>query len=357
MDATRAGLVAVALSGGVDSTAALLVLREQGAQVVGVTALLSEAAGSDLAADRAKTLCRRIGVPHQTVDLREAFRQAVVVPFIRDYASGRTPNPCVRCNEHIKFGLLLDAARGLGAAGLATGHYARMDRTPPDGPYLLRGADLHKDQSYVLHHVPAEALLDGVWVHGERTRADNERLVAEARLGVPPLPASQDACFLPETDLAPWLASQVPGAFRPGLVVSPAGEVLGAHAGLLGTTIGQRKGLGIGGPGGRKYVLHVDVPGNRLIMGEDRDLWVGWCEIEDVRFIGAAPDSLDCDVMVRYNGPLTPAHVSREGDAARVEFAARVRAPTPGQSAVFYQGRRCLGGGFITRTELTERFA
>lgn len=347
---------AVAMSGGVDSTAALLVLREQGRTVFGLTALLSDDAGSGLAAERCATVCRGLGVRHEVVDLREAFGQRVIQPFIEEYAAGRTPNPCVVCNEHIKFGLMLGAAGAAGATHLATGHYAAVDVSPVDGPYLLRGADLKKDQSYVLHHVPTQALAQAAWVHGERMREENERLVAEAGLALPPLPPSQDACFIPDADLGEWLEASVPQVFRPGPIESATGAALGEHRGLIGYTVGQRKGLGVGGPGGRKFVLHIDLPGNRLILGEDADLWVRWCEASDVNCIGSVEDSFDCHVMTRYNGPLTPAQVTLQGTRARVDFAEPARAPTPGQSAVFYQGRRCLGGGVISRTELTARF-
>lgn len=348
--------VAVAMSGGVDSTAVMLLLRERGVEVFGVTALLSDAAGSALTAERAQAVCRRLSAPHHTVDLRDAFYRQVIEPFINDYAAGRTPNPCVRCNEHIKFGLLLEATRTLGADGVATGHYAGVDASPADGPYLLRGADLNKDQSYVLHHVPADALARSVWVHSGRYRADNERLVAESGLDIAPLPASQDVCFLPSEHLSQWLAIQLPDAFRPGPIVSVAGEVLGAHRGLIGYTIGQRKGLGIGGPGGRKFVLHIDLPGNRLILGDDKDLWVSWCCAEKLNLIGEMPGRFDCQVMTRYNGTLTRARVTVQEGSAQIDFSAPARAPTPGQSAVFYQDRRCIGGGVITQTELTARF-
>jgi len=360
------GAIAVALSGGVDSMAAALRLREGGRRLIGLTALLADTPAAREGIARARALCSQLHVEHHLVDLRDEFQRLIIRPFARDYERGRTPNPCVRCNEHIKFGLLLQEALGVGAEALATGHYARLRRDDTGRPYLLRARDLHKDQSYVLHHLSHEQLSLAVLEHGEATRADNERLVAHSGLEVRPSAESQDICFLPDVDHGPWLRRVAPGAFEPGDIVDVDGRIVGRHAGLAGYTIGQRKGLGVGGPGGRKFVLHLDTASNRVIVGGDDDLWVRWCDVEDVNLIApdlltddtnpAAPRVLECHVMTRYNGALTPATVTVQGGRAQVRFHSPTRAPTSGQSAVFYSRDRCLGSGVIDSTELTERF-
>jgi len=354
------GILAVAMSGGVDSTAAALKLREAGNDVIGLTAVLSPGPGSDRALERCADVCRQLRIPHAVIDLREPFERLIVEPFARSYAEGRTPNPCVRCNEDIKFGLLLDEALRHCADALATGHYARTAPTDSGHVYLYRARDLHKDQSYVLHHLSQDQLRRALLPHGAGMRADNEHLVAEAGLNLPPVAESQDVCFLPDGSHHDWLRSRMPDAFVPGEIVDTEGNVLGEHQGLIAYTIGQRKGLQLGGPGGRRFVLHIDTRRNRVIVGPDQELWVQWCEIERVNLIppGSDEDSreLDCEVMVRYNGTLTPARVSIDGEKAQVQFADAARAPTPGQSAVFYDKDRCLGGGVIQRTELTDRY-
>lgn len=360
---SRTDLVAVAMSGGVDSTAAALRLCEAGHSLVGVTALLPHAAGAQ-AAERAAAVCSQLGVPHHVVDLREEFERLVIEPFVAEYARGRTPNPCVRCNERIKFGLLLDEALRLGADRLATGHYARTTQDDGRDVCLLRAVSLQKDQSYVLHHLAQEQLRRALFVNGESTRREVEGIVAAAGLAIQPGRESQDICFLQGARYDQLLRERIPEAFVPGEIVDTEGRALGQHAGLVGYTIGQRKGLGIGGPGGRKFVLHIDTQRNRLVVGEDAALWVSWCEVEDTNLIGrearrsalesATEVPLHCDVMVRYNGALTPAKVTISDGAGRVELARPARAPAPGQSAVFYQGELCLGGGVISRTALTE---
>ncbi|NSW54381.1 MAG: tRNA 2-thiouridine(34) synthase MnmA [Armatimonadetes bacterium] len=351
------GPVAVALSGGVDSTAALLRLMAAGLPVFGISADLHEPHRDNEGADRARALCARLGICFHRVDLREPFHKRVVEPFVAEYLAGRTPNPCVQCNEHIKFGLLLDAALELGARSLATGHYARLEHSPGRCPYLLMAADRHKDQSYVLHHLSSRQLGRALFPNGEYTRADNEALVAAELPDLPPAPQSQDACFLSGVDYADWLAATAPSQAAPGPIVDASGQVIGEHSGLWGYTVGQRKGLGIGGPGGRRFVLFVDVPRNRLVVGDEDDLWVHWCDLRDVNLIGCERDNpLECQVMTRYNGRLVAARVSLHAGGARVEFLEAARAPTPGQSAVFYRGEYCLGGGIICASELTDRY-
>ena len=362
------GPVAVAMSGGADSTAAALILRDAGHAVIGLTGLLAPHAGAQEAAARAAAICGQLGIPHHVADLREAFERLVISPFVEEYARGRTPNPCVGCNERVKFGLLLEEADKLGAGRLATGHYARLERHG-EAVCLLRAGYRRKDQSYVLHHLRPEQLGRAVFPHGNRARAEVESLVAALRLDQAPLAQSQDICFLRDMRYADLVAARAPQACVPGDIVDTGGRVAGRHHGTAAYTVGTRKGLGIGGPGGRKFVLHIDTTSNRLIVGDDAELWVSWCRVEDVNLLPCPREAgfpwhhpppgegdFECEVMLRYNGPLTPARVRFGEGGADVQFTQPVRAPTPGQSAVFYRADVCLGGGVIARTELTDRF-
>lgn len=364
----NADAIAVAMSGGADSTAAAVLLRDGGHAVVGLTGVLAPHAGGAEAAARAADICSQLGIRHHVADLREAFERVVIAPFVEEYAAGRTPNPCVRCNEHVKFGLLLEEALRLGAGRLATGHYARLERHA-QATCLLRATHAPKDQSYVLHHLRPEQLGRAVFPHGKRSRAEVEGIVGALGLAPGPLAQSQDICFLRDASYADLVAARAPRALTEGEIVDTGGRRVGRHRGTAAYTIGTRKGLGIGGPGGRKFVLHIDTARNRLIVGEDAELWVSWCGVEDVNLLPCPPDAgcpwtlvvpeeadLECEVMLRYNGPLTSARVQFHEGAARVSFTRPVRAPTPGQSAVLYRGEVCLGGGVITETELTERF-
>lgn len=363
-----AGPVAVAMSGGVDSTAAAVLLRDAGCAVVGLTGLLTPHEGAREAAARAAAICGQLGIPHHVADFREAFERLVIGPFVEAYARGRTPNPCVGCNERVKFGLLLEEAARLGAGRLATGHYARLERHG-DGVCLLRAVHQSKDQSYVLHHLRPEQLARAVLPHGNRGRAEVESLVAALRLDPGPLAQSQDICFVRDLRYTDLIAARRPQALMPGDIVDTGGRIVGRHEGTAAYTVGTRKGLGIGGPGGRRFVLHIDTARNRLIVGEDAELWVSWCLVEDVNLLPCPPGAgfawerppegeadFECEIMLRYNGPLTPARVRLGEGGARLRFTQPVRAPTPGQSAVFYRADVCLGGGVIARTELTDRF-
>lgn len=368
MDTARDKVVAVAMSGGVDSTAAALCFRAEGSQVTGLTALLATHAGSEGSARKAEEVCRHLGIGHHTLDLRADFDRLVIQPFVEEYARGRTPNPCVRCNERVKFGLLCEYAREMGAEALATGHYARTC-LHTDGSHsrvcLLRAGNLHKDQSYVLHHLSQEQLSFARFPLGEMTKDQARELVAEAGIAIAPSEESQDICFLEGLHFDELLRERVPTAFRPGEIVDLEGTVLGHHDGVAQYTVGQRKGLRLGGSGGRRFVLRLEPEANRVVVGQDAEVWVHSCEVDQVSLIcvpeaGAAdprsrlPLTLDCEVMVRYNGTLTHAQVTIDGDSAQVRFARLARAPTPGQSAVFYRGDCCLGGGVISSTELTK---
>ena len=319
--------------------AALLALRA-GMKVIGVT-LFTPGARPELAA----ATCRELGIEFRPIDARERFEQCVVREFVDDWARGLTPNPCIDCNPRVKFELLAREADALGAASIVTGHYAHIRRCGNE-LHLLRAIEASRDQSYVLHRLAQPVLGRLSLPVGEIGKDEVRRLAADAGLSAAERGASQDMCFTP--DIAALIGERRPEALRPGPIVDTQGREIGRHRGLARYTVGQRRGLGIGGPGGRAFVLRIDAERNTLVVGAEEDLWVERTQIERVHTIGDVPaERFEASVMTRYRGAETPATVEREGDRATVHFHRPHRAPAPGQSAVFYGAQRCLGGGVI----------
>jgi tRNA-specific 2-thiouridylase len=336
---------------------ALALLQEQGHEPIGLTMRLWREPGGDYdpaEADiaSAQRVCQQLGVAHHVVDLREAFYRQIVCHMVAEYALGRTPNPCVRCNRWIKFGLLLEHALALGAGALATGHYARILRR--EGRYrLLRGRDATKDQSYFLYTLGQETLRRVLFPLGEHTK-DQVRAWARARgLPVTERAESQDICFVRGGDYRRLIQAQQPEAARPGPIYNRAGELLGAHQGLPYYTIGQRSGLGIAAPR-PLYVLALDAGRNALIVGYADELGHRALVAHEVTTISSGPLAPGTPVQakIRYRARPAAARVYPEGpDTARVRFDAPLRDITPGQSVVFYQGDEVLGGGVIAQAE------
>lgn len=363
--------VVVAMSGGVDSSIAAALMVEAGHEVIGMTMALYDAKPGDRTGrggsccspaevDLARRVCDRLGIPHYTVDERARFQAEVIDDFAREYAAGRTPNPCARCNEHVKFGPLLARARALGAERLVTGHYARIE----DGA-LLRGRDPNKDQSYFLFAMGRASLLQVDFPLGAWTK-DEVRDKARA-LGMPNADAedSQELCFVPGGDHGDVVERRARelgldlGALEPGEVRDSSGAVLGEHRGIHRVTIGQRRGLGISGPKPR-YVLRVLPQSRAVVVGDAEELEVRELIVEDLRQL-ADLDALEVDegeeggfearVQVRHRGEAHRARVVLEGAGkARVYFADPVRAVAPGQAAVIYAGDQVLAGGWIGST-------
>ncbi|HEY8491287.1 MAG TPA: tRNA 2-thiouridine(34) synthase MnmA [Dehalococcoidia bacterium] len=348
------GRVVVGMSGGVDSSTAAALLHAQGYEVIGVTMRLwtvpDETAPvhhrhccSIEDTDDARAAAQVIGIPHYVLNFEEEFRRSVVEYFVAEYRRGRTPNPCLACNEHVKFRAFLDRARALGADYVATGHYARVAR---DGETyrLLRAADPEKDQSYVLYTLGQEELRSILFPLGTYTKDRVRALAAELGLPVADKPDSADICFVPGGDYRAFLAQYVPT--RPGPVVDTAGNVVGQHEGVSGFTVGQRRGLGAFGA--RRYVVELRPEANTVVVGGAEELLSDVCWAEQLRFVNGPPaGALEVEAKIRYRTAAAPALLRVQGDRAEVRFREPQRAVTPGQAVVFYVGDEVIGGGII----------
>jgi tRNA-uridine 2-sulfurtransferase len=351
--------VLVAMSGGVDSSVAACLLAERGYEVMGSHLRLvrlddvEHGCCGPLARADATEVARIAGFPFEIVDLSREFAETVIADFVGEHASGRTPNPCARCNQEIKFGAFLRRADELGIDLVATGHYVRNVRGPGDVRRLVRGPDTAKDQTYMLHMLGQRQLARSRFPVGGMTK--NETREHARRLGLPVAakPDSQELCFAPAGDAGSFVRREAPELVRPGgRVVDPAGSVLGEHDGTFAFTIGQRRGLGVA-TGERAYVVGVDARDNRVVVGPESLLLRRGLVADRVSWVAGTPPSdapFEAEVRVRYRGDDAPAVVEPIGSGSfRVEFREPQRAIAPGQSAVVYRGDEVLGGGRILR--------
>jgi tRNA-specific 2-thiouridylase len=353
--------VVVAMSGGVDSAVTALLMRERGYRVVGMNLRLFSPNDPDHAAnpccgipamDDARATCALIGVPFYAVNMESEFSEAVVNRFVDEYAAGRTPNPCLECNRHVKFRHLVKRARLLGADCLATGHYARIVHGANGEPHrLFRARDGRKDQSYVLHTVDQDQLGYIRFPLGNLVKPEVRALARAFGLPVADKEESQEICFVGKGSYADFVAKRRPDVTAPGEIVDASGTVIGEHKGLVHHTIGQRKGIGIA-RAEPLYVLSLDTARNRLMVGSRAQATAREATANRVTLIdGTWPSApFACDAVVRYRGVPAPAEVTLgAAGEATVRFTAEGPVASPGQAVVFYRGDEVLGGGTIQR--------
>lgn len=360
--------VVVAMSGGVDSSVAAAILAERGCEVIGVTMknfCYSEVPEEHAAAsccsleaiDDARAVAREVGFVHHVLDFEGPFREAVVDPFVAEYAAGRTPNPCVRCNRFVRFPRLWAKARLLGAQYVATGHYARAVDGEDGAVALLRPVDRAKDQTFYLWGLTRSLLDRALFPLGGVTKEEVRRRARELGLRSAEKPESQDICFIPDGDLAGFLEGRAgeredlaAERFAPGPIVDESGMVVGEHAGSGFFTVGQRRGLGLAGFGAPRYVTAIE-DDNILVVGTKEDLLRDGLVAEEVNWLIDPPgEPFRARVQIRYRSEAVGAGIEPcEGRTAVVRFDDPVRAVAPGQSVVFYRADRVLGGGTIAR--------
>ena len=349
------------MSGGVDSSATAALLLEQGYDVIGITLKLwpqdcvnraeDKCCGPQAVTD-ARSVCDRLGVPYYLIDEAAEFQKHVIQYFADEYKAGRTPNPCVMCNQNLKFGRLIDRADQLGADYIATGHFARIEKSPDGSRFLLkRGRDLRKDQSYFLFSLRQDQLARALFPLGEKTKSDTRAVARHCNLKTADKEESMEICFVPDNNYGGFLQQANLVQKHRGEIVDLSGRVLGQHDGIAFYTIGQRRGLGITTPE-PVYVVELDVENNRVVVGNDSALDRDEFTATNCNWIPFDKLAKPVEVMakIRYNHPGTPATVTpADHGAVKVKLHSLQRAITPGQAAVFYQDDLVVGGGWIAR--------
>lgn len=358
MNSNSSRKVVVGMSGGVDSSVAALLLVQAGYDVTGMMLRLWTEPGKE---DRntcctpdsvaaARRVAAIIGIPFYVVDIRDLFHKEIVDYFIQGYRLGETPNPCIRCNQVIRWGALLEEAENIGADYLATGHYARLEENNDGCIYLKKGLDESKDQSYVLSGVPVAKLHKTLLPIGNIQKSAVREIARTNKLPTADKQDSQDLCFLAGEDYRDFIKRNSPEILVPGSIKNMQGEIIGQHSGLPNYTIGQRKGLGaIQEP---YYVIKKDSESNTLLVGKNEQMGSDTCEVVDINWITRPlqTQSLNVEVKIRYKAPPVSASISSGGIGALcVKFDKQLRDITPGQQAAFYLKDVCLGGGKISR--------
>lgn len=344
--------VLLGMSGGVDSSAAALVLKEKGYEVIGVTMdLYSEGNNNNSASIDAKKVCEAIGIPHIEYNLRKEFKCKVIDNFIQEYSNQRTPNPCIECNKYLKFGLMYEKAKELNCNYIATGHYARIEYSEKYKRHVLKkSSNILKDQSYVLYRIPKEILDKIIFPLGEiKTKEEVRNIVKEKDLIVANKPDSEDICFIADGNYKRFLEKNSNLKPKEGDIVNSKGEILGKHKGLYYYTIGQRKGLGISYKV-PLYVIGFNKEKNQVIVGEEKEIYKNEAIVSDINLllIDEITDKMNVLVKTRYSSREEKATIEKiDKNLIKVCFEKPVPRITPGQSAVFYIDDIVLGGGKI----------
>jgi len=347
--------VVVAMSGGVDSSVAAALLKSKGYEVIGMTMCFSlpdskgrrpSCCGLEGIED-ARRVAHKLGVKHYVVSMQKDLQDKVIEDFSSEYLSGRTPNPCVRCNQYLKFGILLKKARALDAEFLATGHYARVIRAQE---YLLKKAkDKFKDQSYFLYRLNQKQLKHILFPLGDYTKTEVRKLAKKFNLPVADKPGSQEICFLPDNNYRRFLQTQAGSKIKPGLIMDKNDNILGRHKGIAFYTIGQREGLGLA-LGYPAYIINISARKNAITVGKKEDVLKDKFLVREPHFIlKPVKKRIALTVKIRYNHKGALAQVYPVGDNVGVRFKVPQFAVTPGQSAVFYNKDTVIGGGIIAK--------
>jgi len=356
--------IVVAMSGGVDSSVAAAILKEEGYQVIGMTMQIwpSDKPASEVdrfggccrfgALEDAKRVAYKLGIPHYVVNFKDVFAQKVIADFCREYSLGRTPNPCIRCNQYIKFGALLERAKRLGADFVATGHHVRIEKGGASSRYLLKkGSDRRKDQSYVLYTLTQEQLEHTLLPIGNFTKDRVRKIARELEIPVAAKPESQEICFIPDGDYPKFLEKYIPQAIKPGPILDRRGNTLGKHRGILFYTIGQRKGLGLSTKD-PLYVTNIMHERNAIVVGGKEEVYgteliasgLNWISLTKLK----QPITVKAKIRYLHNeaeAEITPI----DEDRVHVRFKEPQMAITPGQAVVFYDGDTVIGGGTIEK--------
>lgn len=353
--------IAVAMSGGVDSSTAAALLKEEGHDIIGLTMILfkgqegASGAGGPVPAaghlEEARRAAESLGIPHHAVPLQEPFEREIIGYFLEEYRRGRTPNPCAVCNQRMKFGALLKKAEELGAVALATGHYARIRRDPEERRFmLLRGKDRGKDQSYFLFLLSQAQMGKILLPLGGQSKTEVRERASRLGLRAAAKPESQEICFIPDNDYRKFMETRegekIPGS---GKIIDRRGRELGRHEGIYAYTVGQRRGLGIAAPHPH-YVLALDAEKNTVLAGREEELFAAGLTVRGVNWVSIPPPSgkIEAEIQIRSRHPGAPGTLTPLRDGrVRVELHAPQRAVTPGQAAVFYRQEEVLGGGWI----------
>ena len=362
--------VVVAMSGGVDSSVAAALLKEEGYQVIGATMQIWPSEKQAYDVDRSDSCCRldaiedakrvayKLGIPHYVVNFKNIFNQKVIADFCQEYSLGRTPNPCIRCNQYIKFDALLERVKELGANFVATGHHARIEQDEASGRYLLKkGADQRKDQSYFLYTLTQEQLGHILLPVGTITKKRVREIARELEIPVAAKPESQELCFIPDNDYPKFIREFIPQAVKPGPIVDKQGNTIGEHQGIIFYTIGQRKGLGIAAQK-PLYVTTIVHEQNAIVVGSKEEAYgteliasrLNWISLTELK------EPITAKAKIRYLHNEAEAEITPvDTDKVSVRFKEPQMAITPGQAVVFYDGDTVIGGGTIESVKKQDR--